>query len=406
MYTSYTVHSNSIRRPITVAPLAFFFLFPGFFFYHTLIGIGVFKAYLGGYFAIASLTFFIFLVYFYCLELRSVQYRLAPTDVKFGVFLVYFMLVVIINAGFGADRSTVQTHLLSILYFVNVYIIFKSVDFSQRNTRLLAILMLAAMSGIIFFFSQNGSFRPGKIGVPLSEESVATYQGFARSYVLTFIAVVCFSKSMLVRMPLYGVAVAALFLNGSRSELVAVLFAAPIIEIYRAKSFLEVMVIILFAGALLGINPQDAMQSLPDNRVLELFDLSHSQSANSRIELSERALQTIAEHPLLGDYGSYPPGAYSHNILSAWVDLGLFGFLYMLFMLLHTAARLFAEGWLIRARSSQFVLAWTLICMSLFLLVTAKTFDDMLTGAAMGAYANYRDKKRQSGIGSIHKVKT
>lgn len=406
MYTSYAAQSNTSHGPITVAPIAFFFLFPGFFFYHTLIGMGVIKAYLGGYFAIASLIFSIFLVYLYYLELRSVQYRIAPTDMKFGIFLAYFLFVVIINAGFGADRSTVQTHLLSILYFVNVYLIFKSVDFSQRNTRLIAIVMLAAMSGIIFFFSQSGIFSPGKAGVPLSEESIATYQGFARSYVLTFVTVVCFSKLMLARLLLYGIAVAALFLNGSRSELVAILFVAPIIEIYRAKSFLDVMMIILFAGALLGINPQDAMQGLPDNRVLELFDLSHSQSANSRIELSERALQTIAEHPLLGDYGSYPPGAYSHNILSAWVDLGLFGFLYMIFMLLHTAARLFAEGWSIRARSSQFVLAWTLICMSLLLLVTAKTFDDMLTGAAMGAYANYRDKKRQSGIGTIHKVKT
>jgi hypothetical protein len=379
-----------------MAPIAFFFLFPGFFFYQTLIGIGAIGAYLGGYFSIASLSFFFPLSYAYYLALRSARYWIASADLKFGIFLLYFLLVVLINAGFGADRAIVQTHLLSILYFVNIYIIFKYIDFSQRNTRLMVFASLAIMSATIFFFSQDGGFQPGKVGTPLNQESVATYQGFARSYALTFITVVCFTKLAFARFALYAVAVAALFLNGSRSELVAVLFSAPIVEIYRAQNGLRIFCIVVLAGLLLGINPQDAMQSLPDNRVWELFDLSHSQSANSRLELTQHALHTIEEYPVLGDYGSYPPGEYSHNILSAWVDLGLFGFLYLLFMLLHTAVRLFIGGWLIRPRSSQYILAWTLICMSLFLLVTAKTFDDMFTGAAMGAYANFRNRKRQA----------
>jgi hypothetical protein len=66
----------------------------------------------------------------------------------------------------------------------------------------------------------------------------------------------------------------------------------------------------------------------------------------------------------------------------------------MLFMLVPTAFKLFAGGWFLRARSGDFLLAWSLICVSLLLLVTAKTFDDMSTGAALGAYANYRSRRR------------
>jgi hypothetical protein len=74
----------------------------------------------------------------------------------------------------------------------------------------------------------------------------------------------------------------------------------------------------------------DASRAAADNRILELLDLSQSTSANKRHHLTVYAMQTIAAHPILGDYASYKPGYYSHNVLSAWVDLGLFGFVYLL----------------------------------------------------------------------------
>jgi hypothetical protein len=211
---------------------------------------------------------------------------------------------------------------------------------------------------------------------------------------LTFVAVICFTRHAAARVFLHCIAVVALFLNGSRSELVAVLFLIPLVETYRAKSGLNILCLILLALAGVASTPESAVRVLPDNRVWELFDLSQSDSSHARHYLAQRALQTIAEHPVLGDYASYPPGQYSHDILSAWVDLGLFGFAYMLFMLVPTAFKLFAGGWFLRARSGDFLLAWSLICVSLLLLVTAKTFDDMSTGAALGAYANYRSRRR------------
>ena len=397
MLATYIPASSSASMASAPGPgrIAFLLLFPGFFFYQTLIGMGALGAFLGGYFAIVSIVLFFPLGYAYWIAVKKAGYRVAPTDLKFGFFLAYFFLVVAINAFFGADAITVQTHLLSILYFVNIYLIFKHVDFSDRKSMAMAVVSLLLMSGTIFYFSQGGSFQPGQIGDPKSPDSVATYQELARSYAMTFVAVICFTSLAIARLALYCVAVAALFLNGARSELVAVLFLIPMIELYRAKSAIHVMCIFLLGLAMVGIDPQTVVANFPESRVWELFDLSRSGSANARHELTQHALRTIAEHPVLGDYASYPPGGYSHNILSAWVDLGAFGFAYMLFMLVHTTVKLITGGWLVRARSSQFLLAWSLMCMSLLLLVTAKTFDDMFAGAAMGAYANYRSRKRQ-----------
>jgi hypothetical protein len=394
----YVPSARIFRTPGKAGParLAFLLLFPGFFFYQTLIGMGVMGAFLGGYFAVVSIGLFPPLAHMYYLGIKARVGRIASTDLHFGFFLFYFFVIVAINAAFGANPMIVKTHLLSILYFINIYLIFKHSDFSERRTIATTLTSLLLMSATIFYFSQEGSFQPGQFGDPASPESVATYQELARSYVLTFVTVICFTRVLAVRLVLYAIAAAALFLNGARSELVAALFLYPMIELYRAKHWLPFLYLVLLVFGLASIDPKLLANRFPESRVWELFDLSQSSSASARHELTEHALRTIAENPVLGAYASYPPGGYSHNILSAWVDLGIFGFIYMLFMLVRTAAGLCRRGWLVRPRSGQFLLAWSLICISLLLLVTAKTFDDMFFGAAMGAYANYRSSERST----------
>jgi len=399
MSATYAPSASIASTPGKAGParLAFLLLFPGFFFYQTLIGMGVMGAFVGGYFSVVSIGLLPPLACMYYLAIRASGYRIASTDLQFGFFLFYFFLVVAINAAFGADPTIVKTHLLSILYFINIYLIFKHSDFSERKTIATTLASLLLMSATVFFFSRDGSFQPGQFGDPTSPDSVATYQELARSYVLTFVTVICFTRVLAARLVLYAIAAAALFLNGARSELVAALSLFPMIELYRAKHWLPFLYLVLLVSGLANIDPKFLATHFPESRVWELFNLSQSSSASARHELTEHALRTIADNPVLGAYASYPPGGYSHNILSAWVDLGLFGFVYMLFMLGRTAVGLCFRGWLARPRSGQFLLAWSLICISLLLLVTAKTFDDMFTGAAMGAYANYRNTKRTPG---------
>lgn len=378
-----------------VARLAFLLLFPGFFFYQTLIALGAMPAFLGGYFAIVSIALVLPLIFSYLMAVKAARYRVSRTDLYFAFFLAYFFLVVAINGLFGANAAIVQTHLLSILYFTNIFIIFKTIDFSERTTMGAALACLLLMSAIIFYFSDDGSFRLGQSADARSLESVATYQGFARSYMLTFVAVICFTRRAATRLVLDGIAVAALFMNSSRSELVAVVLLVPLVEIYRSRNRMATACLILAVLAVAGLGSGYAVQMLPDHRVWELLDLSQSDSSNARHHLAQRALHTIAEHPLLGAYASYPPGQYAHDILSAWVDLGLFGFAYLLFMLVPPAFALCAGGLFRRTRSGDFLLAWSLTCVSLLLLVTAKTFDDMIAGAALGAYAHHRSGNRR-----------
>jgi len=277
---------------------------------------------------------------------------------------------------------------------VNTFIIFKVIDPSNDKFKITVIFSLLAMSVIIFYFSVDGSFYLALLEESINPESVATYQGFARSYLLTFVILIPFIKNILIRAVIYSIAISSLFLNSARTELVALIFLIPIIEVYYAKHKTFIILGIFILVSLVALNFSYILDALPHNRILELADLSHSTSANLRHYLMEQAIQTITSHPFLGDYASYAPGSYAHNILSAWVDLGLFGFIYLLILLTLPALELLFNGYFLQAKSAHFLLAFSLISITLLLLFTSQTFDNMLIGAALGSYTQYKGRKR------------
>lgn len=374
--------------------LAFLLLFPGFFFYQTLLGLGTISAFLGGYFSIISLVIILPLIFFYSIEIKQGRNYFSKTDLYFIIFLAYFFFVIAINFSSGANSTIVKTHLLSIIYLINIFIIFKIIDLNDKILKIISIASLMIMSAIIFYFSANGSFNLTLLGESKNQESLATYQGFARSYLLTFVVTISFIRSITKRILIYCIAIPALFLNSARSEFAAMLFLIPIIEIYYSKNKLNIALAIFIILAIIGINFEQILEILPSNRTLELIDLSQSSSANLRHYRTLQAIQTINENPILGDYASYEAGTYSHNILSAWVDLGLLGFIYLLAILTFPALRLFFNGFFLRTKSGEFILAFSLICIALLLVFTSKTFDEMVIGAALGAYAKYKGKKK------------
>ena len=96
----------------------FFMLFPGFFFYHTLLGTGTTGAFLGGYFAPMALLFALPMLLVYLGRMRREGARLTMVDLHYGLFFAYFVGVVLVNAAAGANRAIVVYHVLAILFMV------------------------------------------------------------------------------------------------------------------------------------------------------------------------------------------------------------------------------------------------------------------------------------------------
>jgi len=373
---------------------AFFLLFPGFFYYHTLLGTGTTGAFLGGYFSPVSVVFVLPLALTYYRRMRTDPRRLSGIDLHYGVFMGYFVAVVAVNAAAGANPAIIINHLGCILFMVNAFVMFSFIDFNHRQFRAMAFVSLAAMSAIAFAFSVNGVFYLGALGIAQDADSLATYQGFARSYLMTILPLVTYTRSLPLRLLLYAVGAATLFVNTARSEFAALLFAIPIIEFYFSRHKMVFIMVATVAAMMVAMHMDDIVASLPDNRILELLDLSQSTSANKRHHLTVYARQTIAAHPLLGAYASYEPGYYSHNVLSAWVDLGLFGFVYLLAITAIPAIPMSFKEYLAGRKRPEFIHAFALASVTLLLLISSHSFSDMLIGATLGAYSQYRFERK------------
>ncbi|SEO05835.1 hypothetical protein SAMN05428959_104428 [Duganella sp. CF517] len=374
------------------AELAFFLLFPGFFAYQTLLGLGMIRAFLGGYFAIVALLMFPLLSLCYLRRLRAHAYRLHAVDAALLGFLAYFAAVMACNAG-SADAGILASHVLAIVYILSLFIIFKTLDFESRRFRLTQLASLAAMSAVVFSYSVDGAFYLAVLGAARDPDSVATYQGFSRSYLMPLVVMLACTRQRGLRRALYALGLPTLYINTARSEFGALLFLIPLIEFHAARHRMAMLAGLLLVFLLLKFNLDSILAAVPSNRTLELLDPSSSSSVSARHHLTEQALRSIELHPVLGDYASYAAGNYAHNILSAWVDLGLFGFLGLLALLIYPLGQMAVHGYVLGGRASRdrrFVLAWSMLGVTLLLLSMSHYFSDMLIGAALGAYARYR----------------
>ena len=199
------------------AELAFFLLFAGFFFYQTLLGLGMIRAYLGGYFAIISLVMLPPLLLSYGSRLHRRRYQLHRVDAAFLGFLAYFCVVIACNAP-SASAAITSHHLLGVLYLFNLFVIFKTLDFQGRRFRRTLLASVAAMSAIVFAYSVDGTFYLAALGAARDPDSVATYQGFSRSYLVPLAVALACTRRRWLRWALYGIGLPTLYINTARSE--------------------------------------------------------------------------------------------------------------------------------------------------------------------------------------------
>ncbi|UUZ54928.1 oligosaccharide flippase family protein [Massilia sp. H-1] len=127
----------------SVGMLAFLALFPGFFFYHTLLGLGMTGAVLGGYFAPVSLLIAPPLAFFYAYLLRRRGWQLGRPEVFFLLYVAYFLTVIAIQAAVGANRVILGNHLLGVMFIVNMFLMFRLTDFSSTAFRFMCLATIA-----------------------------------------------------------------------------------------------------------------------------------------------------------------------------------------------------------------------------------------------------------------------
>ena len=384
----------------TVAIISFFLLFPGFLFYHQFVAMGLIPAFAAGLFGYVSLGTII--VLFALLPwntgwLKNIAgNRYVQWVLVFLVFTsVWTLAHYLILSGDYITKASVQS-LETVIFWSCLFLVGLLLPVEARSLRWLLCLSFAViLVYLLYFFLSSDSSTYYARRIYGGTADVATYQGFGRSVLFTLLLLLAVFNSFRARAVLMLGGVFVLFMLISRSDFYAFLAVSAVLcVIYgiRQPRYLLLLALLSLEVFMLAApdiaprievfletrSPDKAVQTpttdstapadntvssdevatppiagQDDNRVFpaqgaeiprlsrqfEVFDITSSKSWIDRLSLLGKALEQIAENPLMGKFGGHVlkedagkfakghTGRYVHNALSAWVTYGLAGFL-------------------------------------------------------------------------------
>lgn len=367
------------------------FLFPGAFFYHVAVGLNYIAPFLGGYISLVGAAASLTLMAHATLVI-SRRRTLEKRNIIFLFFLVIFGAASSYHYFLGSNPVNAQNNLLLFVNLTACYLIFKNINATDDSFTKNLISLSLAMSATILYYSQDGVFDISSLSE--TPTIVANYQTFALAYLPPTILAIVKTPARLGRYALFVIASASLYLNGARSEFVAILiffitFEASLSRYRLIQALCAVSATAATITLILILSPQSA-----DNRTLRLTNLSEDNSSNVRDQISLEGIEKIANSPLLGDYGNYEPGLYIHNILSAWQDLGLLGFLYFCLMLTIPLMLFARRSLLKRDTSKETALCLGMLAATSILLLYGKYFAYPLVAITLGMISSQDRWKR------------
>lgn len=380
-----------------------FLLYPGFFFYHFLVATGGVPPFLGGFYGVVTGLMLPVLILFFVYGVYRKHIRINRLDVVFFLLCLYCLLWACIYKVFGSDYQgggDIFVHSISgvFIWMVN-YILFRRVESIQRRGLLLLLLSGFWMLGVAWGNEVAGGYIARNFADLSVQDVIASYQGFARSaVVLLFILMAWVAKRWL--MVVYYMGLVLLFLLSARSEFVGFFVVGFVIVTMRLgvrKYLLLASPVFIFGFFVLLDAAYDFGRS---SRILGLMDLQADTSLANRMEMNSRALSSILEHPFIGDYGAYIVGGgigdYAHNMLSAWVDFGLIGFIAFSYLLL-SAIHISTGAVRRNAFDDKALIGFSFALFGLILAIFAKSMFFPLFAAGWGASAGLLESRTEQG---------
>lgn len=324
--------------------LPFFALFPGYFAYNWAALNGWIGLVLGGYANEVSALVCVGFILALSISLivgREISVRLNIVDACFALFMAWFGVTILFHLMIASAPGVTKNHVASWVQIMACYLAVRTLQFDIVRMPLLWVT-------VIFTIAVLWAAQTDLLGLLLrgsNDSSAATYQGLARALLITSTFSLFGQRLLWVRWLGYLATLFILFLVGARSEIAGAAILFGVIEIGASRRPMRSALLATVGAAVAAIlllMAVDALAELfPDNRFIALLlEGSNDASAVERSIYAAMAWRAIQESPVLGDYGHYEyvasAGAYAHNWLSVWVDLGLVGL--FLFVLLHLIA--------------------------------------------------------------------
>ena len=407
---------NKSRRQTFAWP--YFILFPAYFAYHWSAMNSWSPLFIGGYInEMSALVLVGALLYFFKQIIRRVRSSkdFNAIDISFTVFMVWFLFITLVHAGFATALGVTKNHIASIIQLLACFIAFRVYPYYEglRSRQFLTYFTAIFTIAVLYAAKQD---LIGTVMVSSSDTHFATYQGLARAYLFTAVLSVTHLSRLIYRFVAYLLVFFVLFLLGSRSEIVGSMILFLVFEVMysqrRVFTALVAIAITISAAFVISISIEQLQDLFPENRMLYLILLGESDgSVLERSHQIQWAWKSIADSPLMGDYGIYErqsnSGAYAHNWISAWVDLGILGVLlfWSIFItIVHLIYKMSRQSMIISNNIKQdrwfFAMLVAIFSQTLLFFMFSKGFNDIglaiLAGFASAGIYNIKNAQKQA----------
>jgi len=334
---------NKIHHSLAVA--GYMLLFPIFFFYHIGIGKGYIPDFLSGLWGVASITIGFFGIVALVVT-RKLNILISTSLLKIVTILVAYVALWTIVNYILLDDGSVQQVAKQFVALISAWIALTYIGlflpWQNRKFILTNIWFLVAMlATTLLLFDRTYLFLDIR-GDSSNLVDVASYQGFSRSALIVGFVILAGARDRLFKTISTFITVVLLFLVGARSELIGFCFAALLLfsadfvryDVRGKSAKLLALVLLVLSLSYLLITSNGL-----ESRQLQVLNISEASSWIARSRLTERAIQVIVDNPVVGDFTSHlgnnrsgDSGSYAHNLLSAWVALGIVGFALYLYI--------------------------------------------------------------------------
>lgn len=364
--------------------------------YHMLLRLGLIDSFLGGFLGIAGAALFVPMLLIYAGQAAVQPWRVNRGDVLFFAFMLVIGIVALLHFMRGDVVDIARGHLSGITQVTVLFVIFHLLDLRWRPFQFAMWSAFGIFAAIMLSLGLGGvtaeEYREVQL---LPTEDVANYAHYAVSFLFIMIGCIALAPTLLVRLGIYAISTVTLFYNGARSELLVALALFLATESLLSRKNMVLMLgaaaaLLLFGGELVSL----LMESYPNNRVVQLLsDFSADQSVREREFVFEHALDVIEKNPIFGDYGYFVEGFYAHNFVSAWAELGLFGFALFIAGVLYPVVGVVDN--FLRDRIDKELLAFALIAVASFILfIFAKNYAHPTFAVALALYSRQLARKR------------
>ena len=377
------------------------FIFLFFIIYNLASKIGLIPKILGGFytFSIVVSSLIVWRVFVYHIIRIFGAIANKSTDIAdvvswlFLIFIILFSTCVGVGYFNRADLDIVEplgaaAFRFFCLFVICIYLPIESNDFGRIN---FIAFLLTSIFLFLFYILGGNEFVVFDLSADSNLDLELNYQGVALAYLLIAVFGIAWVKQTVLRLFCWMISFGVLFLIDARSEFVAALIIFLGIELIFAKNKIKNLLYFVYLSFIFVLLFLIAYTYGYDfnlsGRMGGLLHVSSDESMLARYYLSDVGFRTIQDHFILGDFASYPPGQYMHNIFSAWVDLGLGGFLLLVVIFIMIVAVIIKSK-----NTGKRSVVWMLCISCIVLMIFAKAYFYILLPIVIGMFVNVHSK--------------